>query len=171
MEALIDGILQYSRAGRMRVKPETVDINALVHDVIELIAPPARIKINVMDGMPTIETERVPLQQVFINLIANAIKHAGAEEPTIDVTWADKGAFLQFAVQDNGQGIAPQYHERIFAIFQTLEARDKIEGTGIGLSVVKKIVEAQRGRVWVESDVGKGATFRFLWPKEPKIGE
>lgn len=171
MEALIDGILQYSRAGRMRVKPETVDINALVHDVIELIAPPAVVKINVMDGMPTIETERVPLQQVFINLIGNAIKHAGAVEPTIDVTWADKGAFLQFAVQDNGQGIAPQYHERIFAIFQTLEARDKIEGTGIGLSVVKKIVEAQKGRVWVESDVGKGATFRFLWPKEPKIGE
>jgi len=171
MEALIDGILQYSRAGRMRVKPETVDISALVHDVIELIAPPARVKINVMDGMPTIETERVPLQQVFINLIGNAIKHAGAEQPAIDVTWADNGAFLQFAVKDNGQGIAPQYHDRIFAIFQTLEARDKIEGTGIGLSVVKKIVEAQKGRVWVESDVGKGATFRFLWPKEPKIGE
>jgi two-component system, LuxR family, sensor kinase FixL len=171
MEALIDGILQYSRAGRMRVKPETVDINALVHDVIELIAPPERVRINVMDGMPTIETERVPLQQVFINLIGNAIKHAGADTPTIDVTWADKGAFLQFSVQDNGRGIAPQYHDRIFAIFQTLEARDKIEGTGIGLSVVKKIVEAQKGRVWVESDVGKGATFRFLWPKEPKIGE
>jgi len=171
MEALIDGILQYSRAGRMRVKPETVDIGALVNDVIELIAPPARIEIKVTDGMPTIETERVPLQQVFINLIGNAIKHAGAEKPTIDVTWADKGAFLQFSVRDNGQGIAPQYHERIFAIFQTLEARDKIEGTGIGLSVVKKIVEAHKGRVWVESDVGKGATFRFLWPKEPKIGE
>ena len=171
MEALIDGILQYSRAGRMRVKPETVDINALVHDVIELIAPPERVRINVMDGMPTIETERVPLQQVFINLIGNAIKHAGADTPTIDVTWADKGAFLQFSVHDNGRGIAPQYHDRIFAIFQTLEARDKIEGTGIGLSVVKKIVEAQKGRVWVESDVGKGATFRFLWPKEPKIGE
>lgn len=171
MEALIDGILQYSRAGRMRVKPETVDISALVYDVIELIAPPERVKINVMDGMPTIETERVPLQQVFINLIGNAIKHAGADTPTIDVTWADKGAFLQFSVRDNGRGIAPQYHDRIFAIFQTLEARDKIEGTGIGLSVVKKIVEAQKGRVWVESDVGKGATFRFLWPKEPKIGE
>ncbi|MDP9179005.1 MAG: PAS domain S-box protein [Gemmatimonadota bacterium] len=171
MEALIDGILQYSRAGRMRVKPETVDISALVHDVIELIAPPPQVKINVLDGMPTIETERVPLQQVFINLIGNAIKHAGAESPAIGVTWADKGAFLQFSVQDNGRGIAPQYHDRIFAIFQTLEARDKIEGTGIGLSVVKKIVEAQKGRVWVESDVGKGATFRFLWPKEPKIGE
>ncbi len=171
MEALIDGILQYSRAGRMRVKPEQVDIAALVADVIELIAPPKRVAIDVMPGMPTIETQRVPLQQVFINLLGNAIKHAGAEEPRIEVTWADKGAFLQFAVKDNGHGIAPKYHERIFAIFQTLEARDKVEGTGIGLSVVKKIVEGHRGRVWVESDVGKGATFRFLWPKDPKTGE
>jgi signal transduction histidine kinase len=148
-----------------------VNIDALVHDVIELIAPPQRVVINVQPGMPTIETERVPMQQVFINLIGNAIKHVGAGKPRIDVTWVDKGTFLEFAVADNGQGIARQYHERIFAIFQTLEARDKVEGTGIGLSVVKKIVEAQGGRVWIESDVGKGATFRFLWPKERKAGE
>lgn len=171
MESLIDGILQYSRAGRMRAKPERVDVDALVKDVIELIAPPARVQINVMPGVPPIDTERVPLQQVFINLIGNAIKHAGAEKPRIDVTWAAQDAWLEFAVADNGQGIAPQYHDRIFAIFQTLEARDRVEGTGIGLSVVKKIVEAQGGRVWVESEVGKGATFRFLWPKEPKTGD
>lgn len=171
MEALIDGILQYSRAGRMRTKPEMVDIDALVKDVIELISPPSRIQIKVMPGAPTINAERVPLQQVFINLIGNAIKHAGADSPRIAVTWMDNGAFLEFAVADNGHGIAPQYHDRIFAIFQTLEARDRVEGTGIGLSVVKKIVEAQGGRVWVESDVGKGATFRFLWRKEPKTGE
>ena len=171
MEALIDGILQYSRAGRTRVKPEPVNVDMLVHDVIELIAPPKRIAINVQAGMPTIETARVPMQQVFLNLIGNAVKHAGAEDPRIDVAWADKGTFLEFSVADNGRGIAPQYHERIFAIFQTLEARDRVEGTGIGLSVVKKIVEAQGGRVWIESDVGKGATFRFLWPKEGRAGE
>lgn len=171
MEALIDGILQYSRAGRTRAKPEPVDVDALVHDVIELISPPKRIAIKVLPGMPTVETARVPMQQVFINLIGNAIKHAGVNEPRIDVGWADKGTFLEFSVADNGRGIAPQYHERIFAIFQTLEARDRVEGTGIGLSVVKKIVEAQGGRVWIESDVGKGATFRFLWPKIQKAGE
>lgn len=171
MEALIDGILQYSRAGRMRAKPESVDVGALVHDVIELIAPPKRVEINVKPGIPTIETERVPLQQVFINLIGNAVKHAGAENPRIDVTWEPRNGMLEFAVADNGQGIAPQYHERIFAIFQTLEARDRVEGTGIGLSVVKKIVESHGGRVWVESDVGKGATFRFLWPRVPKNGD
>jgi PAS domain S-box-containing protein len=171
MEALIDGILQYSRAGRLRTKPEMVDIDALVRDVIELISPPRRVQLTVMPGAPTINTERVPLQQVFINLIGNAIKHAGADNPRIDVTWADRNEFLEFAVADNGHGIALQYHDRIFAIFQTLEARDRVEGTGIGLSVVKKIVEAQGGRVWVESDVGKGATFRFLWRKEPKTGD
>jgi len=171
MESLIDGILQYSRAGRMRARPERVDVDALVKDVIELIAPPARVQIEVMPGVPPIDAERVPLQQVFINLIGNAIKHAGAEQPHIDVTWTAKDGWLEFAVADNGQGIAPQYHDRIFAIFQTLEARDRVEGTGIGLSVVKKIVEAQGGRVWVESEVGKGATFRFLWPKEPKTGD
>jgi len=171
MESLIDGILQYSRAGRMRARPERVDVDALVKDVIELIAPPARVQIEVMPGVPPIDAERVPLQQVFINLIGNAIKHAGAEQPHIDGTWTAKDGWLEFAVADNGQGIAPQYHDRIFAIFQTLEARDRVEGTGIGLSVVKKIVEAQGGRVWVESEVGKGATFRFLWPKEPKTGD
>jgi PAS domain S-box-containing protein len=172
MEALIDGILQYSRAGRIHTKPERVDVGALVNDVIELIAPPERVEIEVMPGIPTIDTERVPLQQVFINLIGNAIKHAGAEKPKIDITWADKAhGYLEFAVTDNGQGIAPKYHDRIFAIFQTLEARDRVEGTGIGLSVVKKIVESHGGRVWVESDVGKGATFRFLWPRAPKAGD
>ncbi|HUQ19206.1 MAG TPA: PAS domain S-box protein [Gemmatimonadaceae bacterium] len=172
MEALIDGILQYSRAGRMRTKPETVDVGELVKDVIELISPPQNVDIAVMPGIPTIETERVPLQQIFINLIGNAVKHAGADNPRIAVTWQEmQNGFLEFAVTDNGQGIAPQYHDRIFAIFQTLEARDRVEGTGIGLSVVKKIVESHGGQVWVESDVGKGSTFRFLWPRVPKNGD
>jgi PAS domain S-box-containing protein len=172
MEALIDGILQYSRAGRMRTKPESVDVAELVHDVIELISPPQNIEIKVMPGIPTIETERVPLQQVFINLIGNAVKHAGSENPRIAVTWREEtDGLLEFAVTDNGRGIAPQYHERIFAIFQTLEARDRVEGTGIGLSVVKKIVESHGGRVWVESDVGKGSTFRFLWPTVLRNGD
>ncbi|MBA2707260.1 MAG: hypothetical protein H0U59_05595 [Gemmatimonadaceae bacterium] len=101
----------------------------------------------------------------------NAIKHTGSEEPLIQVAWRDREAFVEFSVCDNGQGIAPQYHERIFGIFQTLEARDKVEGTGIGLSVVKKIVETKGGRVWVESDIGQGAAFRFLWPRNEISGE
>ena len=165
MEALIDGILQYSRAGRVKAKPEPIETGALVREVIELIAPPRETAIVVAPDMPEVKAEKIPLQQVFMNLLGNAIKHAGADDPRIEVSWEDAGPFYEFSVRDNGQGIAPQYHERIFGIFQTLEARDKVEGTGIGLSVVKKIVEAKGGRVWVESDVGVGAKFKFLWPK------
>jgi two-component system sensor kinase FixL len=171
MEALIDGILQYSRAGRARAKPEPVDTGALIRDIVELMSPPREVRINVQPDMPTIQSERVPLQQVFLNLIGNAMKHAGKTDPEIDISWRDDGSMVEFAVRDNGQGIAPQYHERIFGIFQTLEARDKVEGAGIGLSVVKKIVEAKQGRVWVESEPGKGATFRFEWPKRETTGE
>jgi signal transduction histidine kinase len=120
--------------------------------------------------MPTVRTEKVPLQQVFMNLIGNAIKHSRSEHAKIIVSWADSGEFDEFSVTDNGPGIAPQYHERIFGIFQTLEARDKVEGTGIGLSVVKKIVEAKGGKVEVTSDVGQGARFTFLWPREESTG-
>jgi two-component system, LuxR family, sensor kinase FixL len=165
MEALIDGILQYSRAGRVKAKPEDIDTGALVSEVIELIAPPASVEIAVAEGMPSVLAEKIPLQQVFMNLLGNAIKHTATDNPRISVSWSDAGPFYEFTVRDNGQGIAPQYHERIFGIFQTLEARDKVEGTGIGLSVVQKIVDSKGGKVWVESDAGKGATFKFLWPK------
>lgn len=165
MEALIDGILQYSRAGRVKAKPEVVDTGALVREAIELMAPPESTRIEIADNMPEVKAEKVPLQQVFMNLLGNAIKHAGSAEPRVLVSWEDAGPFYEFSVTDNGQGIAPQYHERIFGIFQTLEARDRVEGTGIGLSVVQKIVDAKGGRVWVESDVGQGARFKFLWPK------
>jgi len=171
MEALIDGILQYSRAGRVKAKPELIDVGIMVREVVELLSPREGIAVDVMPEMPTVKTERVPLQQVFLNLIGNAIKHTGSEEPLIQVAWRDREAFVEFSVCDNGQGIAPQYHERIFGIFQTLEARDKVEGTGIGLSVVKKIVETKGGRVWVESDIGQGAAFRFLWPRNEISGE
>lgn len=165
MEALIDGILQYSRAGRARANPEAIDTGVLVREVVELMAPPRETTIQIEPDMPTVRAEKVPLQQVFMNLIGNAIKHTGKNSPLIDVSWSDAGPFFEFAVGDNGQGIAPQYHERIFGIFQTLEARDQVEGTGIGLSVVQKIVEAKGGKVWVESEIGKGARFKFLWPK------
>ena len=170
MEALIDGILQYSRAGRVKAKPEEIDTRVLVAEVIELIAPPSSLKIDVAPDLPTVRSEKVPFQQVFMNLLGNAIKHAPGSNPRVEVTWADAGPFVEFTVGDNGPGIAPQYHERIFGIFQTLEARDKVEGTGIGLSVVQKIVEAKGGRVWVESEVGKGARFKFLWPKTEIAG-
>jgi signal transduction histidine kinase len=172
MEALIDGILAYSRAGRAASVPEPVDTGALVREVTELLAPPPGATIRVPERMPTLQAERVPLQQVFMNLISNALKFTLAErpDPTIRVAWRDTGEDVEFAVSDNGPGIAPEFHERIWGIFQTLAARDKVEGTGIGLSVVKKIVETRGGRVSVDSAPAQGATFRFTWPRTPRQG-
>lgn len=172
MEALVDGILAYSRAGRRLNASEMVDTGALIQEVIQLLAPPAGTTIAVQGTFPTLEAERVPLQQVFLNLIGNAVKYAGAvrSDVGIQVTCRDAGDSFEFAVSDNGPGIAPQYHERIWGVFQTLEARDTVEGTGIGLSVVKKIVESRGGSVSVESGPGQGATFRFTWRRTPAEG-
>jgi signal transduction histidine kinase len=107
-----------------------------------------------------------------MNLIGNALKYARAVRPdvTIRVAWSDLGDATEFSVSDNGPGIPPEYHERIWGIFQTLAARDQVEGTGIGLSVVKKVVEFRGGRVSVESATDQGATFRFTWPKTLGVG-
>jgi PAS domain S-box-containing protein len=172
MEALIDGILAYSRAGRRLSAPEIIDTAALVQDVIELLALPADIRIELPDQMPRIEAERVPLQQVFMNLLGNAVKYSRAVRPDVlvRVGWRDRGDAVEFSVSDNGPGIAPEYHERIWGMFQTLAARDKVEGTGIGLSVVKKIIESRGGRVWLESMPDHGATFAFICPKVARRG-
>jgi len=164
LEALIDGILTYSRAGRTRERVEPIDVGSLLADARELLAPPAEATI-VIGPMPKVEAERVPMQQVFLNLTSNALKHAGRPDPRIEITCADEGPLLHFRVTDDGPGIAPEYQERFWTIFTTLQARDKVEGTGIGLSVVKKIVETRGGRVALDSDVGKGATFHVYWPK------
>jgi signal transduction histidine kinase len=170
MEALIEGILAYSRAGRVVGKLQRIDTGALVGEIVELLAPPPGVTISVAKDMPVLDAERVPLEQVFMNLIGNAVKYAGADrqEAHVSVSWRDLGEAFEFAVQDDGPGIAPEFHERIWAIFQTLAARDKVEGTGIGLSVVKKVIETRGGRVSVESAPGRGATFRFTWPKRLK---
>jgi GAF domain-containing protein len=165
MEGLINGILDYSRAGRVRNKPELVAVARLLSEVIELSAAPVDARIEVAPGMPELRTERVPLQQVFMNLIGNALKHAKRADPIVHVDVKEAGHTFEFSVRDNGPGIAPEFHERIWGIFQTLESRDTVEGTGIGLSVVRKIVESKGGRAWVESAQGHGAKFSFTWPK------
>lgn len=165
LEALIEGILSYSRAGRTREPAQPVDVDALAREVIELLAPepPARAEIEAQ--LPTIEAERVPLQQVLLNLVSNALKHAGRPDPHVKIAAREHDAEWEFAVTDDGQGIAREYHDKIWGIFQTLEPRDRVEGTGIGLSVVKKIIESRGGRIWLDSEPGQGATFHFTWPK------
>ena len=165
MESLIDGILAYARAGRDAGHREEIDVGQLVQEVRELLAPPSGMFVlEVPAALPKVTAVRAPFQQVWMNLLGNAFKHARREGAKVHVDAADRGTEWEFSVADNGPGIAPQYHERVFGIFQTLASRDKMEGTGIGLATVKKLVESEGGRVWVES-AGQGATFRFTWPK------
>lgn len=168
MEALIDGILLYSRAGRAREATSEVNVDALLGEVIELLAPPAPASITVASPMPVLITERVPLQQVFMNLLGNALKYGERADIQVTVRATDEGEWMRFAISDNGPGIAPQFQDRIWQIFQTLAPRDKVEGTGIGLSVVRKLVETRGGHAWLDSEPGRGSTFYFTWPKRPR---
>ena len=171
LEGLIDGILEYSRAGRGQKAPAPIDVRQLVHEVVELMAPPTGVRVEIAHDLPTIFSERIPLSQVFSNLIGNATKYTRTADPLIQINAAIEGDFVHFQVMDNGPGIAPQYHERIFVVFQRLAARDRVEGTGIGLAIVKKIIEGRGGRVWVESPMdaiaASGTTFHFTWPRVP----
>lgn len=165
MEALIDGVLSYSRAAKFRTAPERIETGLLIREVIDLLSPSEDVRITVADEMPVVLAEKVPLQQVFMNLIGNAMKYGRGEPPRISLRSRRVPGFDEFAVCDNGPGIAKEFHDRIWGIFQTLEARDKVEGTGIGLSVVRKIVESRGGTTWIESEPGKGACFHFTWPR------
>jgi light-regulated signal transduction histidine kinase (bacteriophytochrome) len=165
LEALIDALLQYSRAGRIKAQPQEVDVEALLKQVIETLRPPAQFTIEVTPGMPTLVTEQWPLQQVFTHLIENAIKHHPQAHGTVKISVKEQSNAYEFAVADDGAGIAPQFHERVFVIFQTLQARDTVENTGIGLAIVKRIVESKGGTIRLESQEGQGATVCFTWPK------
>lgn len=166
MDALINALLSYSRIGRSQIPLEIVNVGELLSEILDSLNPPLTFVIEIQPNMPVFHTKRLLLRQVFANLISNAIKHHDRTNGHITIAWRDQGRFYEFAVRDDGHGIAEQYHDRIFVIFQTLEARDTKEGTGIGLSIVKKIVETEGGAVRVESQEGNGATFYFTWLKE-----
>lgn len=142
-----------------------MNLNQLVQKTVEMLAPPDNVQISVEDELPTVVGDRTRLIQVFQNLLDNAIKFVDKPEGQISVGCADEGTHWLFSVADNGPGIEEKYHDNIFQMFQTLAPRDEFESTGVGLALVKKIVETWGGRVWVESTVGKGSTFYFTLPK------
>ncbi|MBA3398087.1 MAG: GAF domain-containing protein [Deltaproteobacteria bacterium] len=163
LEGMIDGVLRYYRAGRADERAVQVDVGALVLELVQLVAAPPAIEIS-LDPMPTIATARVPLEQVFINLISNAIKHGTGPAPRIVIGATPSSSGYEFFVRDNGPGIAREHHDKIWGVFRTLASRDIVDTTGVGLAIVRRIVESRGGRVWVESALGEGATFRFTWP-------
>jgi len=165
LEALINGLLEYSRAGRLKSEPESVEVEALLTQVIDTFATPTQFSIEVAPGMPKLVTERLPLQQVFTHLIGNAIKHHPAPDGTVKISVQERGDAYEFAVADDGAGIAPRFHERVFVMFQTLKAKETVENIGVGLAIAKRIVESKEGSIRLESQEGRGSTFYFTWPK------
>jgi PAS domain S-box-containing protein len=166
MQNLIDGILQYSRIGRVKEKRDVVNLNKVVADVIDILASPANITITVENELPTIECEPTRIVQVFQNLLSNAVKYMDKPQGQIKVGSVEENGFWKFNVTDNGPGIEEKHFERVFQLFQTLAPRDSVESTGVGLTVAKKVVELYGGRIWIESKVGEGSTFFFTLPKQ-----
>ncbi len=165
MQALLEGLLEYSRVGRTNGTKEMVDTKVLLNETIDLLSLPTGVVVDVAPDMPTLHTNQLLLGQVFANLVGNAIKHHGGNQARVWVAVCDAGEFYEFSVADNGPGIAPQYHQKVFMMFQTLATRDVGTDSGIGLALVKKIVEEHGGSITLDSEVGKGSTFRFNWPK------
>ncbi len=166
MEQLLNDLLAYSRADRYQFNLAEVDVARMLEEILRLVAPPAGFVVSAPAALPLLVTQKVPLETVLRNLIQNAIKHHDRTAGHVQVTAQDLGDFVEFSVSDDGPGIAPEFHERIFQIFQTLKPRDQIEGSGMGLAIVKKTVEHRGGTVRVVSDGTRGTTFAFTWPKE-----
>jgi two-component system sensor kinase FixL len=167
MDKLLDDLLAYSRIGRDKEKGQTESVSgiALMDNVVGLLGPPEGFVVDIHSSITGIVVFRMPLQQVLMNLVSNAIKHHHKSSGRIQVSVEDLGAVLRFSVKDDGPGIESRYQDQIFAMFQTLKPRDRVEGSGMGLAMVRKHVEIQGGTVTVESVEGQGSTFRFTWPK------
>ena len=166
MSSLIDDILRYSRVGHDVTEKQQVDLKTLLSEVIAGIAPPENIEITIDNELPVLLCDRTQILQVFQNLLSNAVKYIDKPSGQIQIGCIEQDAFWKFSVTDNGTGIDKRHYERIFKLFQTLSPCDGVENTGIGLSIVKKIVEQNGGGVSVESEVGKGSTFAFTLPKQ-----
>ena len=165
MSATIDGLLEYARVGVAVETIESVSIAELLAEVIDSIAPPPTFRIDLPPELPTLSTRRLPLFQVFANLIGNGIKHHDRTDGKIQIFYHERGDCYEFAIADDGPGIAPEHHDRMFKIFQAVNPQNRSDSTGIGLAIVKKIVEVEGGTIWLESELGKGTTFYFTWLK------
>lgn len=165
MNGLLDDLLAYSRVGRKEGAPTDVDTREVVEDIVGMLPLPDGFAVDVTSEMPTIHAPRAAIHTVLRNLISNAIKHRERDDGRVEVSATDLGEYMQFEVKDDGCGIAPHLHQQAFAMFKTLKRRDQVEGSGMGLTLVKKTVEMYGGRIDLESEEGQGAAFRFTWKK------
>lgn len=168
LENLINGLLEYAKIGRVKKNVETVNVETMLKEISEMLVP-SRFKVIIPHNMPTLKTEKIRLEQVFSNLISNSVNYHDKAEGRISVGVNDLGDHYEFTVSDDGPGIEQQYHEKVFMIFQTLKERDAYESTGVGLAIVKKIIEEQKGKIKLESEPGKGTSVKFTWPKQTHL--
>ena len=167
MHNLIEGILQYSRASRaLGDELNRVDLNQIVAEVIDHLHVPEGVSVEVDHSLPTVRCDEVKLFQLFQNLLGNALRFVNQEDGQIQVKATIQDGNHLISVRDNGVGIPPEQHHRIFELFQSLGSQNVMESTGVGLAISKKIVEFCGGKIWVESEPGKGATFYFTLPAE-----
>jgi len=166
MEDLINGLLDYARISQ-KTNISDIDVTGLVKDIVDSIVP-RHVRVE-LDNLPRLYAERLKLEQVFSNLISNSVKYTPPLNGHIRVSCKEYPEFYMFSVKDNGVGIDPEYHEKIFEIFQTLREKDEIESTGVGLAIVKKIIEDQHGTIKIISKPGEGAEFIFTWEKKAHI--
>ncbi|TFW73017.1 PAS domain-containing sensor histidine kinase [Methylotenera oryzisoli] len=165
MELLLDDLLAYSRAGRMEGGLSQIDLGVLAHDIFDMQALPEGFTLVTAENLPTFTTLATPLEQVLRNLFTNAVKHHDQLTGRIKLDWQLKNKdYYEFSVTDDGPGIPPEYHERVFVMFQTLRPRDEVEGSGMGLALVKKIVETYGGKTSITSDGIRGTSILFTWP-------
>jgi two-component system, sensor histidine kinase and response regulator len=162
MADMITAILEYSREHQFQNREEDVDVTDMLQQLIKMIFPPAHIHIRIQEGLPMIRTSKQKLCQVFQNLLSNAIKYNDKAEGEISIGGTPDGEFYNFFVKDNGPGIEDKDNERIFRLFEKVD-KDDDKGTGIGLNILKLLVETQGGKVWVDSCLGEGSCFYFQW--------
>ena len=165
MERLLDDLLAYSRAGRLEGSVSQVNLGKLAQSIFEMQAPPEGFRLKLAADLPTFYTLVTPLEQVLRNLFSNAIKHHDHAQGQIQLHWQQANPhYYEFSVIDDGPGISPEYQERVYIMFQTLKPRDEVEGSGMGLALVKKIVEAYGGITSIASDGKRGCAITFTWP-------
>jgi PAS domain S-box-containing protein len=163
MELLISDVLNYSSVSADNTITEEVDLHSLVLDLVPILFVPEHIEIKILTELPTVLGDKTKLQQVFQNLISNAIKFNDKSKGFVQIDVVDQESHYRFSIKDNGIGIEPKFQDKVFKIFNTLNKRE--DSTGIGLSIVKKIVNLHEGEIWIESNLGEGATFFFTLKK------
>jgi len=166
LESLLNDLLEYSQINHRSDSVSEIDSQVLINELFVLVSPLNSFSLIINGEMPVFSTFRAPFEQVIRNFLNNAIKHHHKDQGEIQVNCLDKGDFYQFSIKDDGPGISKQYQEEIFKMFKTLKPRDETEGSGMGLALIKKIVEYYNGHVDIESAEGYGCTFCFTWPKK-----